>query len=411
MMLQLRILPSIVNSARHLGAAFFTLALLYALPAQAQVLQNGSFENPPLTTGSIPVSTPAFIDPPTNTWRVATGNIQIGTTPAGATCQSPGGHCIMLNRTNNGRIEQTMANPAPGRTCTVRFWMSREVNAVGPARLNTFVNGTATSPNVFTHSIPGMTPTNGQWQVHSFTFTTTGASSVLAFQAVNPTTSMRNPAIDNVSMECSGGPVGPETPTPNPCCPPWDGDKARGIFSLMPGSNLNQPNQLQFNSTAAHNGQLMAYANLVSWTLYNAPNMVRVNIDFRLFSAGAVGAGTSGTSPVLGGLLSGPNTRTWTSTTGPLPAGPAFFTNGLAPNTWFIIRTRIHLTHAQTGQPITYFGESCSNVDFPFNVMTRAALAGTTETDARSRELVLVTSTPEGRLMEVPIRRLAPGRN
>lgn len=181
--------------------ALFTallISMFAAVPAGAQ-LANGSFENSPQTTGYTTVSAPSFIDA-AHTWKVTLGSVNTGTGPAGTRCVTSASHCIDLNGNSRGRIEQAMSIIS-GSQCTVTFYMSRHKNlAGGSATLNTFINSASTPAAAFTHSVGGVTPTNGQWQQHSFPFTATGATTTLAFESA--VQGAAGPQVDDVTMRC-----------------------------------------------------------------------------------------------------------------------------------------------------------------------------------------------------------------
>lgn len=175
----------------------FACAMLVAGPAAAQVapLLNGGFEGPPQTTGYTTVS--GYLSGATG-WKVTAGNVNVGTAPAGTACQG-GGHCVDLNGNSQGRIEQTMASKA-GSKCTVTFWMSRHLQRTS-ATLQTFVNNVATSPGTFTHNVVGISPTDGKWEQHSFSFASADPATTIAFASAM--TGAAGPQVDNVRMSCT----------------------------------------------------------------------------------------------------------------------------------------------------------------------------------------------------------------
>lgn len=177
----------------------FACAMLVAGPATAQVapLLNGNFEAPPNIMGYTSVSAGSYLSGATG-WKVTAGNVNIGTTPAGTVCQG-GGHCVDLNGNTRGGIEQTMESKA-GSRCTVTFWMSRHLQRTS-ATLQTFVNNVATSPATFTHNVAGISPTDGKWEQHSFSFTSAAPSTTIAF--VSAMSGAAGPQVDNVTMSCA----------------------------------------------------------------------------------------------------------------------------------------------------------------------------------------------------------------
>jgi hypothetical protein len=200
--------PSLIPGVLALTVAL-AVGLIMPAPAAAQLqLRNGDFENNPLPAHPY-VSAPLYVDPgsPTgplhNTWKVTHGDINTGNDPAGTTCQAgPTSHCIDLNGTGPGRIEQSLGHAIADQTCTVVFWMSRHVQlGNGSATLHTFVNGVATTPGIFVHNVPGITAADGKWEQKTFTFSATaGSATTLAFQSAMQ--GAAGPQVDNVAMKC-----------------------------------------------------------------------------------------------------------------------------------------------------------------------------------------------------------------
>ncbi|MDD5333456.1 MAG: DUF5979 domain-containing protein [Rhodoferax sp.] len=178
----------------------FACAILVAGPVAAQVapLLNGNFEAAPQINGYTYVSAGSHLSGATG-WKVTAGDVNIGTTPAGTLCQGGVGHCVDLNGSSRGGIEQSMESKA-GSRCTVTFWMSRHLQRTS-ATLQTFVNNVATSPATFTHNTAGISPTDGKWQQHSFSFTSVAPSTTIAF--VSAMSGAAGPQVDNVTMTCA----------------------------------------------------------------------------------------------------------------------------------------------------------------------------------------------------------------
>ncbi len=346
-------------------AAALVVAAIVPASAAAQTLVNGNFENNP-NTGFVLVTTGTYVDPGINSWKVVSGNIDMGTGPAGTVCQFPGTHCIDLNGDSPGRIEQVVAGIRPRSTCTVTFYMSRHVSlARTSATLATFVNNVPTSPATFVHNVPGVTATNGHWQMHSFTFIS-GPTAVLAFASTMP--GAAGPQIDNVTMKCRG--LLPDTavtavPTdtalvphrvepPNPCCPPWNATTLADRMVYQSASGINGPYTLRFQSTATLNAQLIAY---MAYLHAMDPSYAAIMIDFRLWDAG------SGPTP---GTLTAPSstyTETWSTTSGPSPMPNFFNAGGMQTNRWYTIKTNIHLNDGNT-----FFPDTCANSEISVRI-------------------------------------------
>jgi len=201
--------PSLIPGVLALVVAL-VIGLIVPAPAAAQLqLLNGNFENNPLP-GSPFVTAPNFVDPgsPTgplhNTWKVTHGDINVGTGPAATTCQAgPATHCIDMNGSSPGRIEQFLGHALTDQTCTVTFWMSRHAQlANSSATLRAFVNNAPTSPATFVHNLPGVTTTDGRWEQKSFTFSVAaGSSDTLALESA--VSGAAGPQVDNMAMKCA----------------------------------------------------------------------------------------------------------------------------------------------------------------------------------------------------------------
>jgi hypothetical protein len=348
-------------------AAALVIGMIVPVTVAAQVLLNGNFENNPQPGFPI-VTAPAFIDPGSNTWKVTAGTVNVGTTPAGTTCPGPPAtsHCIDLNGDSPGRIEQVIKGTAPGQRCSVTFFMSRHVQlASGSATLRTFINGAPTSPATFVHSLPGVIATDGRWEQKSFSFIAAGTTTTLAFESAMP--GPAGPQIDNVTMGCDGGPIGPNpnpTPTPivppDPCCPPWNATALADRMVYQAAGGIADPYTLRFQSSAALNSQLITY---IAYLHAVNPAATAISIDFALWDAG------TGAVPVPS-TVTGSSTETWTTSSGPAPV-PSFFSAGaMQPNRWYTIKTRIYLNDGNQ-----FFPDSCANVEISVRIQVQALAA------------------------------------
>jgi hypothetical protein len=353
--------PSLIPGVLALVVAL-VIGLIVPAPAAAQLqLLNGNFENNPLP-GSPIVTAINYVDPgsPTgplhNTWKVAHGDINVGTGPAATTCQAgPASHCVDLNGNGPGRIEQFLGRALGDQTCTVTFWMSRHAQlASGSATLRTFVNNAPTSPGTFVHNLPGVTTTNGQWEQKSFTFSAAaGSSNTLAFESAMP--GAAGPQVDNMAMKCTDV-VHQDTTvvTTDPCCPPWTAAALANQMAYLGTGGIGGPFTLHFTPSAAQNAQLVAY---IAFTT--------ISIDFKLLDAG------NGSSPGSLSGISGTSTASWTPT-GPLPV-PSFFNAGaMHTNEWYTIQTRIYLNGGNH-----FFPDKCTNVEISVRIQVQGMAPNT----------------------------------
>jgi hypothetical protein len=188
------------------SAALCTVVCI-ATPAVATPFTNGDFEMP----GNIP----SFVTVPDTThpsnfitgWTVTDGNVDYGQGPGGTVCQTTG-HCVDLNGSKPGKIEQIF-DTKQGDVCKVSFWMARHGSLPSsPATMAVLINNVPVTGSPYTHSDPsGTAVPPAQWQQHGFTFTAATNSTTLAFQS---TTTAPNPAagpqIDNVTINCAPPP-------------------------------------------------------------------------------------------------------------------------------------------------------------------------------------------------------------
>lgn len=354
------------------------VAMLVPMPVTAQLL-NGSFENPPQTTGYTTVSAGNYIDPGVGykTWKVTAGSIDIGTGPAATTCHS--NHCIDLNGNNPGRIEQPLTGLVAGQLCTVRFFLSRHRNLTTSATLLAFINTAPTSPATFVHNATGVSPTDGKWQAMSFTFTATG-SDVLAFGTAMP--SNAGPQIDDVAISCTP----PPAPTKvDPCCPPWNATTLGDHMVYQGVGGIGGRYTLKFTPTALLNTQLTAY---MAYVHAMVPAISTISIDFKLFDAGILA------TPVLGAALTGTFTETWGTSGGPTPV-PAFFNPAppaMQTNHWYTIQTVIRLNGG------TFFPDSCAKVE----ISVRIQVQGMAPNNAAGS--VLQLRMPDGKIIEREVK-------
>jgi hypothetical protein len=364
-----------------MSAAALLAAVSVPMVAKAQ-LSNLGFENAPQTTGYTTKSAGSYVDPGSNTWKVTAGSIDIGTGPAGTTCHTA--HCIDLNGNSQGRIEQVLKGLSPGQACTVRFYESRHTG-MATATLMAQVNHVATSPGSFVHNTAGVTPTDGKWELRSFTFTTVTSSDTLAFGSSMAGAS--GPQIDDITIDCGPTPPPPPTNPVDACCPPWNVSTLSDQLMYQGTGGIGSRYTLKYVPTSGFNTQITAY---MAYVHAMVPGAASIGIDFRLFDAG------SGGTPVLGALLAGPFTETWGSSGGPSPT-PTFFNPAppaMAVNHWYQIQTFIHLNGG------TFFSDSCAHVNISVRIQVQmAARAADQPTGA-----MLQIRMPDGKILERAIK-------
>lgn len=352
-------------------------AVSMATPAaiHAQVM-NGNFEMNPQTGFPI-VSAGAYIDAPGNHWKVASGTVNVGTMPAGTPCLTAGTHCVDLNGSVAGKIEQQLAPIPAGQTCTVRFSMSRHRNlAGGSASMRALINNTPVA--TFIHNVAGVTETSGKWEPRSFSFVSTGAT-LLGFETL--VVGAAGPQIDDLSIACSGGGTRPPITTDtlglavdigtpltainlnsNPCCPPWTSSHLTDRMYYQSAGGIGAGYTLRFTPNATLNTQLSAYV-AYAQSLNGASNALK--IDFSLFAAGV------GNAPVAVGSAIGTGSATWSASA--LTSGtPNFFATGVMQvNKWYTVKT-----HASFVSGSTPFNEDCPDAEMSVRVQVKSAMAG-----------------------------------
>jgi hypothetical protein len=147
---------------------------------------------------------------------------------------------------------------------------------------------------------------------------------------------------------------GCDTPTPtptdsiNPCCPPWGVLQMKKAFVYQGTGAIGDPYRLVFQPSAAMTNGLKFYVGLMN---SQNPSINSLSIQFQLLDAGPIVTAPSSSPTPIGPTF----TRTWTTTTGPLPTGPPFFLPALQVNHWYTLRYTITLNNG-----LTYFPEHCA---------------------------------------------------
>jgi hypothetical protein len=165
---------------------------LSASGAGANMIQNGSFEEPVIAYGSW---TP---DLPVPGWKVEYGyGIEIQNHVAGD--PQHGNNHVELDTHYNSSISQTISTSS-GVKYNLSFWYSPRPNVSEDSNIiNVYFNGTLID------SITGYSANVTDWKPHTYPLTALSDSSVLMFEAAGISDSVGG-YIDNVSM----------TPTPVP---------------------------------------------------------------------------------------------------------------------------------------------------------------------------------------------------
>ena len=337
--------------------------------AVAQVL-NGGFETGVPNNAINVVIAGSFIDAPGH-WKVASGNVNTGTGPAGTSCRVAGTKCVDLNGENPGSIEQQLQPIPSGQLCTVQFYMSRHKN-LNTASMRALINGTQVAN--FTHSTPGVVDLDGKWDARSFTFVST-ASNKLGFETLMP--GAAGPQIDDVTIACRDGgrpPLGDATlpvdmGTPllvnaaaleKPCCPPWTADRLTDRMYYQSAGGIGAGYTLRFTPNTVLNTQLSTYV-AYAQSLNGATGLI---IDFSLFDAGV------NSTPSAGGSAISTGSATWTASG--LSGAPNFFAAGaMQVNKWYTVKTHVHFVGSGAS-----FDENCPDVEMSVRVQVRSAAAG-----------------------------------
>jgi hypothetical protein len=116
---------------------------------------------------------------------------------------------------------------------------------------------------------------------------------------------------------------------------------------------IGGPYTLRFQSSAALNGQLIAY---MAYLHAVNPALTAISIDFTLWDAG------TGAVPVPSTVASS-STETWNTSSGPAPVPNFFRAGAMQPNRWYTIKTRIYLNEGNQ-----FFPDSCTNVEISVRI-------------------------------------------
>jgi choice-of-anchor C domain-containing protein len=196
----------------RLASIGVAIALMTGIPAEANLLTNGSFETGPnpgsftnFAAGSTAitgwtVSTPGNIDYIGSLWVAANGSRSLDLEGSAGTCVVP---------TNcPGGIEQSFATTA-GAEYTVTFDLAGNPD-FGPLIKTVMISAAGQSQN-FSFDITGKSFGNMGWVLRSWTFTAAGPSTTLKFYTADSPATGFGPALDNVDVELTAAVPEPET--------------------------------------------------------------------------------------------------------------------------------------------------------------------------------------------------------
>lgn len=180
-----------------------TTMLITALPAQAVVLTNGSFEMGVFT--GAPFETLAAGDTNITGWSIGGEGVDW----IGSFWQaSDGGRSLDLSALGAGSIAQTLTTVA-NNTYRVTFDLSGNPIGAPPVKdVEVSINGVDGS--FYGYSTGANSASNMNWLTYTYEFVATSTSSILAFTSQSDSAS--GPALDNVRIEDLGTTV-PEPAT------------------------------------------------------------------------------------------------------------------------------------------------------------------------------------------------------
>ena len=180
----------------------FAIALITTVPAQANLLVNGSFETGP-NPGSF--TNLALRSTAITGWTVSLGNIDyIGFLWVAANgsrsldLEGSAGTCNLVIPNCPGGIAQTF-DTTPGQQYQVTFDLAGNLFHV-PVIKTVHVSAAGQSQN-FTFNTTGHSAANMGWVLDSFTFTASGPTTTLEFDTGDTPPTGWGPALDNVSVD------------------------------------------------------------------------------------------------------------------------------------------------------------------------------------------------------------------
>lgn len=193
-------------SPRVLATVLLLAFTCHGVPAHAQLLVNGNFENGP----AIPPTSPLLAVAPGGTaltgWSVVVGAVNIVTdnywVPLSGTRS-----LVLSNASGAGGIEQSIATSA-GATYRLTFWMSGEPFS-SPTLKHMRVNAGPVQQDFTFDNTPAW-HWDMAWQQHTLDFTASGAATAVRFTSLDA--SAWGPAIDSAKVELISASVPPGSP-------------------------------------------------------------------------------------------------------------------------------------------------------------------------------------------------------
>ena len=193
------------------------MALMTTIPAQANLITNGSFEMASISPGSftnVAVGSTAITG-----WTVSLGNIDYIGSLWGASngsrsldLEGSAGTCNLVIPNCPGGIAQTFSTLA-GQQYDVTFDLAG--NPLNFPIIKTVSVSAAGQSQNFSFNVTGHGTGSMGWTTHTWTFTASGSTTTLEFDtADNPATGW-GPALDNVDVTLSST-VPPESTVPEP---------------------------------------------------------------------------------------------------------------------------------------------------------------------------------------------------
>lgn len=195
--------PQQPQGACHVRILLAATLLTFALPAQAAVVINGSFELGAFT--GAPFDTLSAGDTSITGWTIG----GVGVDWIGSFWQpSEGARSLDLSATGAGSISQTLTTII-GNSYTVSFDLSGNPSGgPNPKDVDVSINGDAVS--TYGYATGNNTAADMQWLTYTYSFIANSTSSILAFTSLADMPS--GPALDNVRIEDLGGNI-PEPAT------------------------------------------------------------------------------------------------------------------------------------------------------------------------------------------------------
>lgn len=158
--------------------------------ASANLLSNGSFEDPPITGGFNTIGAGGSI----GAWSVGDNGVDLIHDYWTA---ADGLQSVDMSALSTGTLSQTV-NTTAGRNYNLTFWIAGNVEGFNTIKsMNTLIDGNVVGTEFF--NITGHTKANMGWTEYSYNFTSAGGPTTVSFQSLDA-----NPcgmALDNVSLK------------------------------------------------------------------------------------------------------------------------------------------------------------------------------------------------------------------